>query len=81
MYNFEHMTKVQAIFKNGVFRPTEPVQVDDGASVELSFEESTHARGIPALTIRPTDGLPVIISPPGTRPITNEDVARGLEED
>jgi predicted DNA-binding antitoxin AbrB/MazE fold protein len=33
------MTRVQAIFEKGVFRPTEPVQIDDGARVELTIEE------------------------------------------
>ena len=34
------MTKVHAIYEKGVFRPTRPVQINDGAQVELTIEES-----------------------------------------
>ena len=35
------MTKVHAIYEKGVFRPTRPVQMNDGAQVELTIEESS----------------------------------------
>jgi predicted DNA-binding antitoxin AbrB/MazE fold protein len=78
------MTKISAIFEHGVFRPIEPVHVHDGAHVELSFEEAdatSNPRGeiAIAIVIGP-HGLPVITPAPGSRPITNEDVARGLED-
>jgi predicted DNA-binding antitoxin AbrB/MazE fold protein len=34
------MTKIHAIFENGVFRPIEPVKVEEGTRIELSFEET-----------------------------------------
>jgi len=74
------MTKIHAIYQNGVFRPIGPVHVDDGTQVELSFEETTGTGGRASVTVGAT-GLPLIVPPPGTRPITNEDVARALDDD
>jgi hypothetical protein len=76
------VTKVSAIFEHGVFRPIEPVTVHDGARVELSFEEANiNSAGPGEVTIAMgLHGLPVITPPAGSRKITNEDVARGLEE-
>lgn len=33
------MIKVHAIFEGGVFRPIEPIAIDEGTQLELSFEE------------------------------------------
>jgi predicted DNA-binding antitoxin AbrB/MazE fold protein len=74
------MTKVTAIFEHGVFRPIEPVRVDDGSQVVLSFEESHPVQAGEVVVSVGSLGLPVITPPHGSRPITNEDVARGLEE-
>ena len=35
------MTKVHAIYEKGVFRPTEALQIQDGAEVELTVQETT----------------------------------------
>lgn len=71
------MTKVHAIFENGVFRPIEPVTIDDGARVELFVEEF---RGIPAAHVDNRGSFPVIRPPIGTPSFTNDDVAEGLED-
>jgi predicted DNA-binding antitoxin AbrB/MazE fold protein len=47
------MTKVHAIFENGVFRPVEPVQIDDGVRVELTIEETAE----PSLSSPPLQAL------------------------
>ncbi len=34
------MTKIEAIFENGVFRPVHPVQIDEGVHVELMVDDA-----------------------------------------
>jgi predicted DNA-binding antitoxin AbrB/MazE fold protein len=34
------MTRVLAIYEKGVFRPTQPVQIIDGAEVELTIDST-----------------------------------------
>lgn len=75
------MTKVTAIFERGVFRPIEPVNVDDGARVELSYEETGAAPSGEVKVTIGEHGLPVFTPPGGGRPITSEDVARALEDE
>lgn len=43
------MTKVLAIYDKGVFRPTQPVEMADGAQVELTIHESVAADESPPL--------------------------------
>jgi len=74
------ITRVTAIFEHGVFRPIDPVRVDDGTRVVLSFEESVSVRTGKVTIATGSHGLPVITVPPGSRPITSEDVARGLDD-
>jgi predicted DNA-binding antitoxin AbrB/MazE fold protein len=43
------MTRVQAIFEKGVFRPVEPVRIDEGARVEITIEERTPVPSNPSI--------------------------------
>ena len=52
---------VNAIFENGVFRPTEPVALSDGARVELTVrtDEPARANGSAASVLSRLASLPI----------------------
>lgn len=82
------MTTLRAHFDGHVFIPDEPVNLPPGADLELRIREAPkEGNGTTSepleITIGtdPLTGLPVFIVPPGTPPITLEDVRRAEDDE
>ena len=74
------MTVLRAHFDGKSFIPDDPVDLPNGQAVELHIHELTDSESSEDHLVVIENGLPVIISPRGSKPITSEDVKRAEDE-
>ena len=82
------MVTLRAHFDGHVIVPDEPLNLRPGSDLELQIREIPTATtsqpedaGVVTIGKDPITGFPVLISPPGSPPLTLEDMKRVEDED